>query len=566
MTVPADARRQVKYDWERCPRDRAVSKLERLAYRRHKRDLATGHTRDLYFDDDAAARAVTFIRTFCKHSKGEWAGQAFELSRFQTFVVASLFGWKRISTGLRRFLWCYLQMARKQGKTTLAAAIALLLLVADREPGAEVYSAATKKDQARICFDEAARMVRRDPTLSKYLDVFGGKPQSRTNNVSCELLGSKFEPLAADDQKQDGLNIHGLIGDEIHAWKYRAYMDVLETASGTRRQPLRFYITTPGATPQGLCWELREYCAKVLEGVVEDDAYFAFIAEPPRDADWSSPKAWQQGNPNLGVTVKLEDLRKDCERARNDVTKVNPFLRYKCGIWTSQADRWLDLRKWDLCGGPIDLELLAGRSCFGGLDLSQTIDLTSFALLFPPGEDLDFWTFLWWAWCPRDRIPHMPREQRNPYEQWLQSGHLIGTPGDVIDYDLVRQTVNEVGELYVITEIAYDPWNATQLVNKLEEEDGFTMVRLSQGTAGMNAPSKEFHRLIEKGQLRHGDNPVARWCASNISIWTDPNGNIKPSRKSSGGRIDLMLAAIDALARGMLVDNAIPGYEQRGLA
>jgi phage terminase large subunit-like protein len=566
MTTPADARRKVVHTWERCPRDRAVSKLERLAYKRHARDLATGHKRGLYFNDDAADRAVVFIETFCRHSKGVWAGQLIELTRFQHFVVRSIFGWRYIDTGLRRYHYVYLQVARKQGKTTLAAAIAVYMTLADKEAGAENFSAATTKDQARICFDAAAAMVRRSPELSKYLDVFGGKPQSRTNNISCEILGSKFEPLASDEQNLDGLNIHLLVGDELHRWKKREYLDVLETASGSRTQPLRLYITTPGNNPEGVCWEQRDYAVKILEGVVEDDEYLVFMAEPPLDADYTNPKTWEMGNPNLGVTVWKKDLEAECKRAQDDITKQNGFRRYKCGMWVSQAERWLDLAKWDRCAADFDLELLAGRPCFGGLDLASTEDLAAFCLLFPPTDDDPLWFFRWWAWCPEDRIPKLPREQQRPYQQWAERGHLTLTPGDQIDYDFIRKVVNQAAEDYRIEEIGYDPWNATQLVYKLEEEDGMEMVRVTQGVGGMNAASKEFARLVNKGQMRHGGNPVARWCASNIAIWTDANDNIKPSRKNSGGRIDLVVAGIIGLARGMLEDAGVPLYEKRGLA
>lgn len=566
MTTPALARRKTVHTWEVAPRDRTISAFERKAYQRHRRDLATAHKRDLYFDDDAADRAVTFIETFCAHSKGIWAGKLIELSRFQNFVVRSLFGWRHISTGLRRFLYCYLQVARKQGKTTLAAAIAVLMTLADREAGAECYSAATTKDQARICFDAAAAMVRRSQSLSKYLDVFGGYPQSRTNNISCEILGSKFEPLAADEQNLDGLNIHLLIGDELHRWKKREYLDVLETASGSRTQPLRFYITTPGTSCEGVCWEQRDYATKILDGVVDDDQYLVFMAEPPADADYTKLKTWEMANPNLGITVWRKDLETECQRAQDDITKQNGFRRYKCGQWVTQAERWLDLAKWDKCGGTFDLELLAGRPCFGGLDLASTEDLASFCLLFPPITDFPWWYTLWWAWCPEDQIPKLPREQQRPYQQWADAGHLTLTSGDVIDYDYIRNVINDAAETYRIEEIGYDPWNSTQLVTKLTEEDGLEMIRVTQGIGGMNAPSKEFHRLMTKGQLRHGDNPVARWCASNIATWKDANENIKPSKKNSGGRIDLVVAAIIALARGMLEEAGVPLYETRGLA
>lgn len=553
-------RTKLAHEWERKPSHRSLSRLEALAYERHARDLAHGAERGLYFDDRAAERAVAFIEGYCRHSKGEWAGRPFVLERWQSFVVRSLFGWKR-ADGTRRFRLSYVQLARKNGKTTLAAAVGLYLFVADQEPGAEVYSVATKRDQAKICFDEAARMVRKSPELLEVCEVFGGRAHSRTNNISCDELGSKFEPLAADDDTLDGLNVHGATLDEIHKWKRTELLDVIQYGTGARRQPLLFGITTPGAGRDGVCWEQRDYAEKILDGIVADDAFFAFVCEPDPGADYRDPATWEQANPNIDVTISRTDLVEKCERAQEMVVAQNGFRRYSCGQWVEQVDRWLDMDSFRACGGTFDPAILAGRPCYGGLDLSSTKDLTAFALWFPP-RDVDIaggrpWHYLLsWAWIPADRLLQLKRTTRVPLEVWRDGGYLETTPGDSIDYDHIRARINEAARRYSIQEIAFDPWNAASIVTQLQEHDGFTLVKCGQGTGAMNTPSKEFERLISARLMRHGDHPVLTWCASNVAVWADANGNIKPSKKSSGGKIDLVVAHVMALSRAMLHDAA----------
>jgi phage terminase large subunit-like protein len=552
---------QVAFEWERPPTRRAIARLEALAYERHARDLETGHKRDLWFDAAAADRAVYFIESFCRHSQGELAGQLFELTDWEEFQVRVLFGWKR-ADGSRRFRFAYIQVARKNGKTTLAAAIALYLTIADQEPGAEVYSAATKRDQSKKCFDEAARMVRQSPELREVCEVFGGRPHSRVNNISVDELAAKFEPLASDADTLDGLNVHGAILDEIHKWKRAELLDVIQYGTGARRQPLLFGITTPGTGTEGVCREQRDYSEKVLTGIVEDDAYFAFVCEPDPEADFTDQKTWEQGNPNIDYTVNREDLDEECARALEIVSRQNDFRRYRCGQWTEQAERWLDMHVWrQRNGGTFDPEILRGRPCYGGLDLASTTDLAAFGLWFPPREidireDRPWHYLLTFPFIPADRLARLKRTDRVPFEAWRDEGYLEATPGDAIDYEYIRQTILEAAGLYQILEIGYDPWNALNLVQQLQDTDGLTMVLIQQGTRSLNAPCKELERMLSRGLVRHGEHPVLTWCASNAATWTDANGCIKPSKKSSGGKIDALQAQIMALARAMLHDTA----------
>ncbi len=551
-------RSKLKYPWERRPRDRATSKLERLVYARHRRDIerVADPNYPFYFDDLAADRAVRFIERFCRHSKGRWAGQLFKLLRWQNFIVRSLFGWKHKSDDRRRFKVAFVQVARKQGKSTLAAAIALLLTIADHEAGAEVYSASTKRDQSKIVFDEAARMVRKAPELLKFCDVIGGKPHSRTNNISVERLGSKFEPLSADSDTQDGLNIHGAILDELHQWKDPDMYDVLETGTGARVQPLLFGVTTPGTGQLGICWEQRQHAENVLEQVLEDPTFFTFIAEPEKEADFADPKTWEQGNPSIDVTVRREDLEEKAARAAELISKQNSFRRLHCGQWTEQIDRWINLDVWRECGGAFDPAILEGRPCYLGLDLANTQDLNALAYCFPPIDERPYFYYLLQTFVPSESIKRLSRNLKQPFDHWKAGGWIETTDGDVTDYEVIRKRINQAAKLYDIREIAYDPWNAADLVNRLAENDGYTMVKIGQSTAGMSDPSKRFERVLLLRKLRHGDNPVFTYAAKSVAIWTDANENIKPSRKSSGGKIDPIVAAIMATGRAALHDSA----------
>ena len=551
-------RSKLRHTWERRPRDRSTSRLERLCYTRHQNDLKRVADPDFpfYFDDQAADRAVEFIERFCRHSKGRWAGQNFELLRWQQFVVRCVFGWKHKSDGRRRFKVAFVQVARKQGKSTLAAGIALLLLVADKEPGAEVYSAATKRDQSKIVFDEAARMVRKSPELLKFCEVIGGKPHSRTNNISVERLGAKFEPLSADSDTQDGLNIHGGILDEIHQWKDPMLYEVLETGTGARDQPLLFGITTPGAGQLGVCWETRQHAENVLDQVVTDDAFFCFVAEPEKEADYDDEKTWEQGNPSIDVTVRREDLREKADRAAELVSRQNSFRRLHCGQWTEQIDRWINLDIWRECAGTFDPEILAGRPCYGGLDLASTTDLNALVFCFPPIDERPYFYYLCQTFVPSEAIKRLRRNLKQPFDLWKADGYIETTDGDATDYEVIRKRINEAAEIYDVREIAFDPWNAADLVNRLQEHDGHVMVKISQQTAGMSDPSKRFERLLLERKIRHGENPVFTYCAKNVAIWKDANENIKPSRKSSGGKIDVIVAAIMATGRAALHDSA----------
>ncbi len=526
-------------------------KLVKLACKRHLSDLRFGKKRGIYFDELEADYALDFFG-FLNHSKGEWAGETFELEPWQQFIVGSIFGWLR-EDGTRRFRTAYNEIPRKNGKSTLAAGIGLTLFFADGEPGAEVYTAATKKDQAKIVFEEAKNMVLASAHLKKRIGVF-------KTNLHMLSQRAKLEPLGADEDTMDGLNVHGAIIDEVHAHKNRGVVEVLETATGARRQPLQFEITTAGYDRNSICWEHHDYSTKILEGIIEDDTWFAFITSIDEKDDWTNPDTWIKANPNLGVSAKLDDLIRKCEKAKHLPAAQNAFRRLHLNQWTEQANRWINMTSWNKCKGHVDAELLAGKECYGGLDLASTTDIAAFVLYFP--TELKALSYFW---IPEENIQERVNRDRVPYDAWVRDGHITATEGNVVDYDVIRSDINALGETFNIQEIAADRWNATQIITQLEGDD-FTMIPFGQGFASMAAPTKELGRLITGKELQHGDNPVLSWMASNMTVKQDAAGNLKPDKEKSTEKIDGIVALIMAIGRATLSkDDNTSIYEQRGI-
>lgn len=527
-------------------------KWVRLFCERHEKDLKKGTKRGLYFDEEEAERVLRFF-DFLRHSKGEWGGQPFILSPWQQAYLWVLFGWRKKATGTRRFRISYLEVARKAGKSSLAAGVALYLLDADKEPGAEVYSAATKRDQAKIVHGEACRMVRASTMLKQFITV-------RTDNMFVLDTNSKFEPLSSDYNSLDGLNIHGAIIDEVHAHKTRDLWDILETATGARRQPLMFAITTAGVSRQGICRELHDYLEKVLDGSLEDDSFCGIIFTLDEEDDYTDEMVWVKANPNLGVSVKLDDLRDKIRKAREAPAALNAFLRLHMNIWTQAETRWIDPDAWSACGEQTPLEDLRKEPCYAGLDLSSTTDISAFVLKFPRTGDA-----LGWFWIPEDEMEKRERRDRVPFSAWVRHEYVEATPGNVIDYEYIRQRIKQVAaEFKGLREIGYDPWNATQLAIQLEE-DGFQVVPVRQGFQTLSPAAKELEREIMSGELKHGGNPVLRWMAANVVLAVDPAENIKPDKAKSAERIDGIVALCMAISRQIQGEDDTSIYETRGL-
>lgn len=541
-----------------------VCKWVRLAVERHLHDLAHGHERGLYFDREAAQHAIDFFQ-FLRHSKGEWAGQVVVLEPCQQFIIWVVFGWMREADHTRRFRTAYNEEARKNGKTTMAAGIGLYLFVGDGEPGAEVYTAATKKDQARIAHSEATRMVKKSPSLRKRIRIF-------KDNLSIEGTASKFEPLGRDSDSMDGLNIHGAIVDELHAHKTRDLWDVLETATGARRQPLMFSITTAGFNRQSICFQMNEYAKKVLEGFANpngfhDDAFFGIIFTLDEGDDWEDESVWIKANPLLGVSKKLDNMREKARKAKAMPSALNAFLRLELNIWTQSETKWIPREHWDACGEKaVDGNALRGHRAYGGLDLSSTTDITAFLLVVPPEAKDDDYQVLCRFWVPDEAMHERSKRDRVPYDTWVRQGWITATPGNVVDYDYVLAQIDEDAQNYDLNEIAFDRWGSTKIIQEIEERE-LTCVQFGQGFASMSPPMKELEKLILSHKLAHGNNPVLNWMADNLVALEDPAGNIKPDKERSLERIDGMTALIMALARAIVHADGENGsvYDERGL-
>lgn len=490
------------------------------------------------FDLAAAERVRTFFAKFLRHSKGEWARKSFELLDWQwREVIGPLFGWKR-ADGTRRYRRGYIEVPKKNGKSAMFSGLTLYLLMGDHEPGAEIYSAAVDRDQASIVFNEAANMVESSPALGSRLNVVRS-----TKRIVFPRTRSFYRALSADVPAKEGLNAHAVLIDELHAQRSRDLWDTLRYAGASRRQPLNLAITTAGYDRHSICWEQHSYAEQVLTGVIDDSAFFGYIAAAGPNDDWTDPEVWKKANPSFGVTINAAQFAEDCREAQESPAKENSFRRYRLNQWTEQDIRWLSLEKWDACGadpGPLD-----GQTCYAGLDLSSTTDISALVLVFPDG---DLFKVLPYFWVPENNVQRRARKDRVPYDRWIQQGLIEATPGEAVDYDYIRRRIHELGEQYRIETIAIDRWNATQLAQQLES-DGFEVVAFGQGFASMNWPTKKLEEVVLSKRLVHSNNPVLRWMASNVSLETDAAENWKPSKKKSRERIDGIVALIMGLER-----------------
>lgn len=504
---------------------------------------------------DPGKRAVRWINNLT-HTNGDWAGQPFRLRPWQERIIRPLFG-TLTPEGIRQYRTCYVEIPRKNGKTELAAAIALYLLLGDGEAGAEVYGAAVDLEQASLAYHVASQMVRNDAELLQRVEII---PSRR--RIVHHASGSFYRAIPADAPSSHGYNASGMIYDELHAAPNRELWDVLTTSMGSRRQPLTFVITTAGWDRHSICWELHQYAEKVRDGVIQDPTFLPVLYGAPSEADWLDESVWRRANPALGDFRSLEEMRAASKQAQEMPGRQSAFRRLYLGQWTDAERPWLDLDRWDSGNLQVDPDALRGRSCYGGLDLSTTTDLTAFVLLFPREGAARGYDVLPFFWVPAEKLRERTRRDRVPYELWAREGFLEATEGNVVDYDHIRQRIRTLAEQYRIHEIAYDRWNASQLVTQLQE-DGATMVPMGQGFASMTAPTKELEKVILGEQLRHGGHPVLRWCAANTVVEEDAAGNLKPSKRKSTDRIDGIVALIMALDRTARHVSSI--YDERGL-
>jgi phage terminase large subunit-like protein len=525
-----------------------AGELVKAAVRRHLADLDASKLDGARFYWDAAA-AQKYVRFcgLCNHTKGEWAGQPFHPEPWQQFIYGNLLGWKVVDTGLRRFRVGYIEVPRKNGKTYMAAVLLLYGTIADGEPGAECYAAATKRDQAKLTHDQANRIVRSSPALAKHVRLF-------KNNISVDSTASKFEPLGRDDDTMDGLNPHFVGIDELHAHKDSGVWDVLDTATGSRRQPLLFTYTTAGFNQTAICWQQHQYSEALLSGTKTDDSYFCFVAAADlADVDdWDQEHVARKANPNWGVSVRPDDYWAMVTKARNVPSLRPAFMTKRLNIWVSSATAWLPIERWDACGRePIIPSDLMGRRCWGGLDLASRTDLASFVLAFEHPED-DGLDLLCYSWVPQENAVVRSHTDGVPYLTWADDtdSGLTLTNGNVIDYMAIEQAILDAGRDFDVQYIGADRWGLEFLRQKLGDS-GAMIVEFGQGFASMSPAIRETERLILGGLLSHGGNPVLRWAIQNVVSVTDPADNIKFSKAKSSEKIDPAIAMVMAVGCAM---------------
>lgn len=542
---------------------------------------------EYWFDERAADAAARFFPEHLVLTEGEWAGLPFVLSDWQEHdIVRPTFGWKR-PDGTRRYRRVYVWVARKNGKTELAAGIAILVLVGDAEEAGQVFSIATNKEQAELVFNKAISMVQRSPTLGGS----GGTLETYKTSVYCPALNASFKPLSGKAGGKHGLSCSGLIGDELHEWDSGDLYQFIHDSESARRQPLEFLISTAG-NKGGYGEEVWDECQKIKSGILDDPETLVVIYAANADDDWTDPKVWAKANPNLGISKKLATMETEAKRARQLPRLVNNFKRYQLNMWTDQETLWLPIDAlddegnpfgWDHCIGPLgwkDLEAkLKGKRCFGGLDLSAVQDLSALAWWFPIQPGLEYPALLSRFFKPKSLLKAHSARDKLPYEKWVDEGAIIATPGNVVDYAFIKKQIFDDAEKFQIAHagdakletgqggLAVDRWNATQIIVELEQE-GLPVVRFGQGFASLGAPSAELERLVLCNGFHHGNHPVLRKHAEVVTVVSDPAGAIKPVKpdRQSTKRIDGIAAAVNAIGIA-IADTGEPGpsvYATRG--
>ena len=512
------------------------------------------------YDKSAADYAVAFIENLC-HTKGTWAGKPFELIDWQEQIIRDLFGTLK-PNGYRQFNTAYIEIPKKQGKSELAAAVALLLTCGDGEERAEVYGCAADRQQAAIVFDVAADMVRMCPALSKRVKILASQKR-----LIYTPTNSFYQVLSAEAYSKHGFNIHGVVFDELHTQPNRKLFDVMTKGSGdARMQPLYFLITTAGTDTHSICYETHQKAKDIIEGRKIDATFYPVIYGADESDDWTDPKVWKKANPSLDITVGIDKVKAACESAKQNPGEENAFRQLRLNQWVKQAVRWMPMEKWDKCAFSVDEDELEGRVCYGGLDLSSTTDITSFVLVFPPLDDEDKYIILPYFWIPEDNLTLRVNRDHVPYDVWERQGFLQTTEGNVVHYGFIEQFIERLGERFNIHEIAFDRWGAVQMVQNLEGM-GFTVVPFGQGFKDMSPPTKELMKLVLEQKIAHGGHPVLRWNMDNIYIRTDPAGNIKADKEKSTEKIDGAVATIMALDRAIRCgnDHGASVYDERGI-
>jgi len=524
----------------------SACKYVKLACERQKKDLVKQDF-EYRFDKDKANRICKFIELL-PHIKGEWAGRLITLEPWQCFILTTVFGWVD-EDGFRRFNTCYIEVPRKNAKSTLSSGVALYGLAADGEGGAEVYSAATTRDQARIVFEDAKRMVDRCQGLQQRFGV-----TSSAHSVYVAPTASSFKALSRDHGGNlDGLNVHFGIIDELHAHKTREVHDVIDTATGARRQPLLWEITTAGFNRAGICYEQRAYLIKVLQRVTDDPEFFGIIYTIDDTDDWADPKSWEKANPNWGISVKPKDIGRKARKAMEMASAQNNFLTKHLNVWVNADTAWMDMRKWEACGdSSLDISDFEGEECYVGIDLASKIDIASCAILFKKFIE-NKWNYYVFGrnWLPEYTIEQSSNSQ---YEGWALDGYLVETPGEIIDYDFIEEYLKQISSRFQVVQCAYDPFQATQFSTRMTAAD-VPMIEVGATVKNFSDPMKEFEALVVSGRFHHDGSPLVTWMLSNVVCHMDKKENIFPNKEFPANKIDWVIAVIMALSRSLIDDS-----------
>lgn len=548
-------------------------KWTKAACRRQLDDLERAAAGDWKFEFSVqrAEHVCRFIEQL-PHIKGEWAGQTIVLRPWQIFILTTVFSWLVRETGCRRFRTVYIEVPRKNAKSTLSSAVALYMLTADREPGAEVYSAATTRDQARIVFKDAKQMAERTPEFRRrfgvrpYVHSISSSFQEEQTDGSVAEYSGLFIPLSAEGSTLDGLNMHFGAVDELHAHKKRSVWDVLETATGSRAQSLLWAITTAGVDTSGICYEQRSYVVRLLNTVLrrhdglgypikgtfaEDETYFGIVYTIDDADDWTDPACWPKANPNLGISVYPDDIRRLADKAIRMASARANFLTKRLNVWVNAAQAWMDMRKWDACEiEDLSIEQFAGEESIIALDLASKRDIAEKVNLFE--RTLEDGKRHFYAFAKH----YLPEEActddvNASYVGWKADGYLTTTPGNVTDYDAIERDVEADLARFNVREVPFDPWQATQLASHLLEK-GAPMVELRQTVQNFSEPMKEFEALVLSGQFHHDGDPVLTWMVGNVVALRDRKDNIYPRKEAEEKKIDGAVAIIMALNRALL--------------
>ena len=509
---------------------------------------------DFYFDKEAASKAIGFIETFCSHTKGELTGKPLLLEKWQKKIIGDIFGWKHKVTELRQYRTVFIEVGRKNGKSTLCAAIGLFMLFADDERGSEIFSAAGDRAQAGIVFEIAKQMILSNKELTKRGNVF-------RNSITNESKGNFYKAISSDSKTKHGFNANCIIFDELHMQPNRNLWDTLLTSTGSRRQPLCIAITTAGYDRQSICWEIYNYAKQVEDNIIEDSSFYSCIMEAEMEDDITLEKTWKKANPNYGISLRKEYMQRESQRAMDVPSYQNTFKRLMLNIWTDSQTAWIGPKEWEACEGEIDLEKLKGKQCWAGLDLASTRDISALVLLFKEDEKFIMLPFFF---IPEENAKKRSERDKVDYMIWIKQDYIIATPGDVADYNFIKKKIMDLGLEYNIQSIAYDRWNASQLVVDLTSE-GVPMAPFGQGFLSMSAPTKELEKVILSEQIIHDGNPVMSWMLSNIALTEDAAGNIKPNKAKSTEKIDGIVSLVMSLGEYMTEEDLNSVYDGRGL-